>query len=113
MLYKLGDAFAGCADDALPAQEHGLHPAEVGVVNKVIGLWLTIGGALLGGALMLAHRPVARAAALRRAADWSATWASGGWRSAGKGVHAGRSCCRPSTGASSRWPRRRRWTAGC
>ena len=28
-------------------------PAEVGVVNKVIGLWLTIGGALLGGALML------------------------------------------------------------
>jgi PAT family beta-lactamase induction signal transducer AmpG len=27
--------------------------AEVGVVNKVIGLWLTIGGALLGGALML------------------------------------------------------------
>jgi PAT family beta-lactamase induction signal transducer AmpG len=29
-------------------------PAEVGVVNKVIGLWLTIGGALLGGALMVA-----------------------------------------------------------
>ena len=28
-------------------------PAEVGLVNKVIGLWLTIGGALLGGALML------------------------------------------------------------
>jgi PAT family beta-lactamase induction signal transducer AmpG len=27
--------------------------AEVGVVNKVIGLWLTIGGALLGGALMI------------------------------------------------------------
>jgi PAT family beta-lactamase induction signal transducer AmpG len=27
--------------------------AEVGVVNKVIGLWLTIGGALVGGALML------------------------------------------------------------
>jgi PAT family beta-lactamase induction signal transducer AmpG len=26
--------------------------AEVGVVNKIIGLWLTIGGALLGGALM-------------------------------------------------------------
>jgi len=25
----------------------------VGVVNKVIGLWLTIGGALVGGALML------------------------------------------------------------
>ena len=28
-------------------------PAEVGVVNKIIGLWLTIGGALLGGLLML------------------------------------------------------------
>jgi PAT family beta-lactamase induction signal transducer AmpG len=27
--------------------------AEVGVVNKLIGLWLTIGGALLGGALMI------------------------------------------------------------
>jgi PAT family beta-lactamase induction signal transducer AmpG len=27
--------------------------AEVGLVNKVIGLWLTIGGALLGGLLML------------------------------------------------------------
>ena len=27
--------------------------AEVGVVNKVIGLWLTIVGALIGGALML------------------------------------------------------------
>ncbi len=27
--------------------------AEVGVVNKVLGLWMTIGGALLGGALML------------------------------------------------------------
>jgi PAT family beta-lactamase induction signal transducer AmpG len=28
-------------------------PAEVGVVNKLIGLWLTIVGALAGGALML------------------------------------------------------------
>jgi PAT family beta-lactamase induction signal transducer AmpG len=27
--------------------------AEVGVVNKLIGLWLTIGGALLGGVLMI------------------------------------------------------------
>jgi PAT family beta-lactamase induction signal transducer AmpG len=27
--------------------------AEVGVVNKLIGLWLTIAGAVLGGALML------------------------------------------------------------
>ena len=35
----------------LQAMHYGT--AEVGVVNKVIGLWLTIGGALLGGALML------------------------------------------------------------
>jgi PAT family beta-lactamase induction signal transducer AmpG len=28
-------------------------PAEVGVVNKVLGLWMTIAGALAGGALML------------------------------------------------------------
>ena len=42
--------------------------AEVGVVNKVIGLWLTIAGALLGGALMLKLGPVALAAAVRRAA---------------------------------------------
>src|SRR5207237_450518 len=27
--------------------------AEVGVANKVLGLWFSIGGALLGGALML------------------------------------------------------------
>ena len=33
------------ADDALPAQSMAYAPAEVGVVNKVIGLWLTIGGA--------------------------------------------------------------------
>jgi len=34
-------------------QAMAFSPAEVGVVNKIIGLWLTIGGALLGGALML------------------------------------------------------------
>ncbi len=53
VLYKLGDAFAGSL--MTPFLLQGMHfgPAEVGVVNKVIGLWLTIGGALLGGALML------------------------------------------------------------
>jgi PAT family beta-lactamase induction signal transducer AmpG len=34
-------------------QSMAFSSAEVGVVNKIIGLWLTIGGALLGGALML------------------------------------------------------------
>ena len=52
------------AADALPAEGMAYAPAEVGVVNKVIGLWLTIGGALVGGALML-RRPVALAVALR------------------------------------------------
>ncbi|MEO6363249.1 MAG: MFS transporter [Caldimonas sp.] len=53
VLYKLGDAFAGSL--MTPFLLQGMHygPAEVGVVNKVIGLWLTIGGALVGGALML------------------------------------------------------------
>ncbi|HRD99627.1 MAG TPA: MFS transporter, partial [Rubrivivax sp.] len=52
VLYKLGDAFAGSL--MTPFLLSGLHytAAEVGVVNKVIGLWLTIAGALAGGALM-------------------------------------------------------------
>ena len=53
VLYKLGDAFAGSLMTPFLLQGMGYGPAEVGVVNKVIGLWLTIGGALLGGALML------------------------------------------------------------
>ena len=53
VLYKLGDAFAGSL--MTPFLLQGMHfgPAEVGVVNKVIGLWLTIVGALVGGALMI------------------------------------------------------------
>jgi PAT family beta-lactamase induction signal transducer AmpG len=52
VLYKLGDAFAGSL--MTPFLLTGLHytAAEVGVVNKVIGLWLTIAGALAGGVLM-------------------------------------------------------------
>ena len=53
VLYKLGDAFAGALMTPFLLQGVGFGPAEVGVVNKVIGLWLTIGGALAGGALML------------------------------------------------------------
>jgi len=53
VLYKLGDAFAGSLLTPFLLKSMAYSPAEVGVVNKVIGLWLTIGGALLGGALML------------------------------------------------------------
>jgi PAT family beta-lactamase induction signal transducer AmpG len=53
VLYKLGDAFAGSLMTPFLLQAMHYSTAEVGVVNKVIGLWLTIGGALLGGALML------------------------------------------------------------
>ncbi|WP_326534738.1 AmpG family muropeptide MFS transporter [Pseudorhodoferax sp.] len=53
VLYKLGDAFAGALLTPFLLTGVGFASAEVGVVNKVIGLWLTIAGALLGGALML------------------------------------------------------------
>lgn len=53
VLYKLGDAFAGSL--MTPFLLTGAHytSAEVGVVNKVLGLWLTILGALVGGTVML------------------------------------------------------------
>jgi PAT family beta-lactamase induction signal transducer AmpG len=53
VLYKLGDAFAGSLMTPFLLQGMQYGPAEVGVVNKVIGLWLTIGGAIVGGALMI------------------------------------------------------------
>lgn len=53
VLYKLTDAFALSLLTPFLLNAVGFSSAEVGVVNKVIGLWLTIGGALLGGALML------------------------------------------------------------
>ena len=53
VLYKLGDAFALSLMTPFLLQAMAYTTAEVGVVNKVIGLWLTIGGALIGGALML------------------------------------------------------------
>ena len=53
VLYKLGDAFAGSLMTPFLLKSMVFSPAEVGVVNKIIGLWLTIGGALLGGLLML------------------------------------------------------------
>jgi PAT family beta-lactamase induction signal transducer AmpG len=53
VLYKLGDAFAGSLMTPFLLKSMAYSSAEVGVVNKVIGLWFTIGGALLGGAMML------------------------------------------------------------
>ena len=88
-------------------------PAEVGVVNKVIGLWLTIGGALLGGALMLRLGLWRVAAAVRRAADGSATSASGGWPSSGKGLMPGLVIPAFDWGFVQARRSRRRWTAAC
>ena len=53
VLYKLGDAFAGSLMTPFLLKAMAYAPAEVGLVNKVIGLWLTIAGALVGGALMI------------------------------------------------------------
>jgi PAT family beta-lactamase induction signal transducer AmpG len=53
VLYKLGDAFAYSLMTPFLLKTMMFSAAEVGLVNKVIGLWLTIGGALLGGALMM------------------------------------------------------------
>jgi PAT family beta-lactamase induction signal transducer AmpG len=53
VLYKLGDAFAGSLMTPFLLKSMAYTSAEVGVVNKVIGLWLTIGGALVGGTMML------------------------------------------------------------
>ncbi len=53
ILYKLGDAFAGSLLTPFLIKSIGFTTAEIGVVNKVIGMWLTIGGAILGGAIMI------------------------------------------------------------
>ncbi len=53
ILYKLGDAFAGSLMTPFLLKGAGFAMAEIGVVNKVIGMWLTIGGAIFGGVLMM------------------------------------------------------------
>lgn len=53
ILYKLGDAFAGSLLTPFLLKGVGFSSAEVGVANKVIGMWLTIFGAIAGGALMI------------------------------------------------------------
>lgn len=52
VLYKLGDVFAGSLTTAFLIRAMGFDPAEVGVVNKGMGMGATIVGALIGGALM-------------------------------------------------------------
>lgn len=53
IFYKLGDAFAGALLTPFLLKAAGFAPAEVGVVNKIFGMWLTIGGILAGGTLMM------------------------------------------------------------
>ena len=53
VLYKLPDAFAGALLTPFLLSAMQYSTAEVGVVNKVIGLWLTIVGALIAGAMMI------------------------------------------------------------
>lgn len=53
VLYKLGDAFAGSLSTAFLIKGMAFTQAEVGIVNKIIGLWLTIFGAIAAGMLML------------------------------------------------------------
>ncbi|MFN3455257.1 MAG: AmpG family muropeptide MFS transporter [Pseudobdellovibrio sp.] len=53
ILYKLGDSFAGSLLTPFLLKGVGYTSAEIGVVNKVFGMWLTIFGAILGGSLMV------------------------------------------------------------
>ncbi|MER3424351.1 MAG: muropeptide transporter AmpG, partial [Nitrospiraceae bacterium] len=52
VLYKIGDAFAGSLTTAFLIRGMGFSPAEVGLVNKGMGMVATIVGALVGGAVM-------------------------------------------------------------
>lgn len=58
VLYKLGDAFAGALSTTFLIRGAGFSAAEVGAVNKMLGLAATLLGALAGGA-WLAKRPLA------------------------------------------------------
>lgn len=53
ILYKLGDAFAGSLFTPFLLKGMLFSQIEVGIVNKVIGIWLTIVGAFLAGLLMM------------------------------------------------------------
>jgi PAT family beta-lactamase induction signal transducer AmpG len=53
VLYKLGDAFAGSLTTAFLIRGVGFTPTDVGAINKGLGLFATIIGALFGGGLMV------------------------------------------------------------
>ncbi|HSB51057.1 MAG TPA: MFS transporter, partial [Dissulfurispiraceae bacterium] len=53
ILYKLGDAYAGTLTTAFLIRGVGFSPAEVGAINKGLGLLSVILGALVGGTLMI------------------------------------------------------------
>ncbi|MBW7982077.1 muropeptide MFS transporter AmpG [Enterobacillus tribolii] len=52
VLYKMGDAFAGSLSTTFLIRGVGFDAGEVGLVNKTLGLFATIVGALFGGVLM-------------------------------------------------------------
>lgn len=52
VVYKLGDAFALSLNTTFLLKGALFSSAEVGVVNKVFGIWLTVLGSLLGGSLL-------------------------------------------------------------
>ncbi|WJY14045.1 muropeptide MFS transporter AmpG [Pectobacteriaceae bacterium CE90] len=52
VLYKLGDAFAASLSTTFLIRGVGFNPGDVGLVNKTLGLFATIVGALYGGLLM-------------------------------------------------------------
>ncbi len=56
ILYKLGDAYAGALTTAFLIRGVNFSPAEVGTINKGMGLVATILGAMFGGALMIKLR---------------------------------------------------------
>jgi len=53
ILYKLGDSFAGALLTNFLIKGVGYSTAEIGVVNKVLGIWLTIVGTIIGGSIMI------------------------------------------------------------
>jgi PAT family beta-lactamase induction signal transducer AmpG len=53
ILYKLGDAFAGSLSTTFLLKGALFSQTEVGLVNKMFGMFATIVGAIFGGALML------------------------------------------------------------
>ncbi|WP_028453967.1 AmpG family muropeptide MFS transporter [Chitinilyticum litopenaei] len=56
ILYKLCDAFAGVLSVTFLQKGIGFSMAEIGVVNKVVGMVATIVGGIFGGLLMLRWR---------------------------------------------------------